>query len=240
MSSSWLLLLAVFVVAGIAQRVTGIGFALIATPVAMSVLGTEAISLVVVLGAVSGIAALVATWRRRRLSQVVAITAWTVPLLCGCLLLVPLVDDAVLRICAGALVIGATLLSAVRLGGPLRTLLRSPAGAGAIVAVSAATAGLGGPAAAAHGALRDWGDAFVPNVQVVLLATTPLVVVGHGWSSSLSPGPLVLAVVAVIIGTIAGSLLQRRIAPAVALRGTQTLAIAGGLAAIVGGVLALA
>lgn len=236
----WLLLFALFVIAASAQRVTGIGFALIGAPAAMIFLGNEAISLVTLLGAISGVLTLVATWRQRRLREIVPVTLWALPLLFVLTLVVPLVAPAPLRIGAGVLVIVVTVFSAARMSGAMRTVLYSAAGAGSLVAICAATAGLAGPAAAAHGSTRAWDAAFVPNVQVVLLATTPFVIAAHGWSPSFGAEALIGASFAVAVGTVLGSLLRPTIDGRLALRGTQMLSLLGGVSAIISGAMLLA
>ena len=53
MTAAWLALIATIFIAGAAQRITGLGFALIATPAALAVLGTQAVPFVAVIGAMS-------------------------------------------------------------------------------------------------------------------------------------------------------------------------------------------
>ncbi len=235
----WVLLLATFLIAGMAQRITGIGFALIATPIAVVLIGAEAVSSVAVLGAISSAAALIATRRqlqwREALPVVLSTVLWMLPMI----FLVQLMSASATGIAAGALVIAATVLAAMPLRGALATVFGSRILGGALVAASASMAGLGGPAGAAHGTVRQWGEAFVPNLQVLLLATTPFVVFAHGWPASLDLLPFAASAAAVAAGTFAGSWARSRINGRLALLLTRILAVIGGVFALIGGIASL-
>lgn len=232
----WLALLALVVVAGAAQRITGLGFALVATPGALMVLGGDAVPYVALVGSLSALMSLGATWRRLQPRAILGITAATLVSMVPVLFVAQMMTDAASSIIAGALVVVATIVAGSRPAGPVRWALASPVSAGALTGLAAGLAGLAGPTAAAHGMLREWGDSFVPNLQVVLIATLPPILLGHGWPTAASPTMLVASVAAVAAGTLAGSAVRHRIRPPLALWGTRVLAVAGGIVAIVAGI----
>lgn len=226
---------AVVVVSAAAQRLSGLGFALIATPVAVVAIGEGAVSFVALLGAGVGLASLAATWRHLRLRQVVALTAITLVTMVPVAFAVPAIPAPAASVVAGVLVVGAVAMSMAPMRGRMRRAIASPILAGALTGVAAGLAGLAGPSAAAHGLARDWGKAFMPNLQLVLLATLPLILVGHGWPSTV-PAPIVLAgVVAIAAGTAMGAWLHRRVSHVAATWCTRGLATLGGFAAIAHG-----
>jgi len=238
-TAAWLALIATILTAGAAQRITGLGFALIATPVALVVLGTQAVPFVAVIGALSSVVALAATWRLLQPRAIAALSAVTLVAMVPALLLARSLNGAMANVVAGGLVIAATIIVGVRMTGPALAVVGSPVAAGMLTGVSAAFAGLGGPAAAAHGAARRWGDSFVPNLQVVLLLTVPFVVLGHGWPTAV-PLPLFLAaIVAVGAGALLGGAVRHRIPPAIANWLTRCVALTGGIVALVSGISAL-
>jgi uncharacterized membrane protein YfcA len=232
----WSALIAVIIVAASAQRITGLGFALVATPVALVLLGSQAVSFIALLGVVVGVLALAATWRDFRPRAVLALTAVTLLSMVPAVLLARTMSDAWGSIAAGVIVIASTSLAAVQSARWARRILGSPVAAGVVTGVSAALAGLPGPPAAAYGVIRKWDRAFVPNLQVVLGLTLPALLIGRGWPAAVPLWLTAASLVAVVIGTVIGTLVRRRISQAVAITGTRILALTGGVLALIHGV----
>ena len=239
MTAAWLALIATIFIAGAAQRITGLGFALIATPAALAVLGTQAVPFVAVIGAMSSLVALAATWRSLQPKAIAALSAVTLVTMIPALLLARTLSEAASNIVAGGPVVAATIVVGVRMAGPALAVVESPVAAGMMTGVSAALAGLGGPAAAAHGAAKAWGESFVPNLQVVLLLTVPFVVLGHGWPTAVPLPLFVVAAIAVGVGALAGGAVRHRIRLSVANLLTRIVALAGGVFALISGISAL-
>ena len=237
----WLLLAIVIVVAAMAQRITGIGFALITTPVAVLVVGADAaVPFAATIGAVVAIGALITSRRDLQLRRILPLLVAAIIAMVPTLLLARVIPTGWAAIAAGTLVIGSVVVAMTARRGPMPVILGRAPVAGALTGVAAGLAGLAGPMAAAHGTIRGWGASLVPNIQVILLITLPFIIVGHGWPTSVEPISWIGGASAVLVGTIAGSLLASRIPMRAAVVGTRMLALAGGVAAVAQGVVLLA
>lgn len=238
---AWILLVAVIVVAAAAQRITGIGFALITTPAAILVVGADAaVPFAATIGAVVAIGALVSTWRELRPRAILPLLITAVIVMIPTLWLTSLFHSGWAAIAAGALVVASVVVALTATRGPMPVVLGSAPVAGALTGIAAGLAGLAGPMAAAHGTLRGWGSSLVPNIQVILLATLPLILVGRGWPMSVEPLAWAGGAAAVLAGTLLGSWLAKRIPRSYAVNGTRVLALLGGAAAISQGIVLLA
>lgn len=233
-----LLLGLVVLVAASLQRVTGIGFGLVAGPGLVLLLGPAQGVLLsnAVAGGISAVG-LAATWRRVRLSAML-------PLVCAAMLTVPAGAWMVDRLQADALLIGigSVVVVAVTLiisGVRVRSLRgrRGAVAAGAVSGVMNAAAGVGGPPVTLYAVNAGWGGAeFVANAQFYG-------VVVNGQSVAVKGVPELAATswafcgAAVLVGIVAGDLLGK-VSDARLRRLVLGLALLGGLSILVKGVAA--
>jgi uncharacterized membrane protein YfcA len=212
MSPVFALAALIAVVAALVQRITGLGFALVATAPLVVLYGPlEGVRLVVLLGLVASGGMLLAVlgevdWRRT--GYIVAAGALCSPLAAWVSVVAP---GPVLLLIVG----GAALLSL--LVGRISPLVRFLTGVpGAVVAGGAAgflhvTSGLSGPPLVAYSSGDRWEHrSFVASAQVVFLALHLLTLAWRGVPATPRRDVVVLAIL-VAAGTVAGSLLSRRI-----------------------------
>lgn len=236
-----LVLLGVFVFVGAsAQRVTGMGFALVASPFLVLVLGPSAgVALTIVLGAVATALVLVQVWRQ---------VEWRTALL----LLVPAIigivpgrwvadqlQPAVLAIVIGVLVTAAVLTMLVSERAHVLKGRPGAVVAGLLSGFMNATAGVGGPAVVLYALSTKWRhEAFVATTQVyflalsvaTLLALDPVDLPLSGWAAALT---------GLAAGLLAGTLLVRRVTAGHARTAVVVLALVGSAATIVKGIVEL-
>lgn len=222
------------------QRLTGLGFALVAAPFLVLLLGPfQGVLLANLLSLVSNLMVLSTTWREidwRRLLQLavpavvlVAPGAWVARTLPGPVLLT---------------VVGGLALASLLSVGLLRRLavLRGPFGAAAAGAVSGfmnVTAGVGGPALAVYALSSRWAQAsFVATAQPYFALVNGASLAAKGLPTVAGP-VLLTAIAALAVGAGIGQLGIRRVPAAVARRGTAVLAVAGALATLAKGLSAL-
>lgn len=222
-----------------AQRVTGLGFALLAAPFLVLVLGPrEGVVLANALGALVSALVLTRTWRLVEWSRVRR-------LLPGSLVAVPL-GGLVVRALPGPvllLTVGALCTVAVTAAwfGPAWQWLGSragSAGSGFLSGLFSVTAGTGGPPLTVYAVSTGWAAAaFSASVQPVLLSNGLFALAVKGAPANL----LLLAgcAVAVLVGVVTGSRLGRSLSPALTLQLVLGLALVGSLGAVVRGILAL-
>lgn len=222
-----------------AQRVTGLGFALLAAPFLVLVLGPrEGVVLANALGALVSALVLTRTWRLVDWSRVRR-------LLAGSLVAVPL-GGLVVRALPGPvllLTVGALCTLAVTAAwfGPAWPWLGSragSAGSGFLSGLFSVTAGTGGPPLTIYAVSTGWAAAaFSASVQPVLLSNGLFALAVKGAPANL----LLLAgcAVAVLVGVVAGSRLGRHLSPALTLQLVLALALVGSLGAVVRGIFAV-
>ncbi|MER5455628.1 sulfite exporter TauE/SafE family protein [Micromonospora sp. NPDC002389] len=235
-------LLAVVAVAlgATAQRLTGLGFALVAAPFLVVLLGPHTgVTLANVLSIAICLIVLAGTFRHleRRLAATLAAGAViAVPL--GALV-VRTLPTPVLLIGVGTLTAGSVLW--VVAGRELRLLRRR---GGAVVAGLASgfcntTAATGGPPLAVYAASTGWPQrAFVPSVQLVGLVSNGLSVAAKGPPAVSLPF-IAICGVAMAAGLLGGQFLTRRVSEAQARRVMLLLALGGSLLAVGKGVTSL-
>ncbi len=232
--------LAVVFLAGGIQRITGMGFALCATPALVVASGaTEGVRLVVVLAGATSLVMLVGMWRLvewRRAWGLIWPGLLASPL--GALLAFVLPEPALLLLVAGAAML--TLLAA-----RIRPLALLTSGRGAAIKTGAAagllniTSGLSGPPLVRHATETRWSHpSFVASVQLVFIALDLVTVLWRGLPSS-PPAESGLLVLAALLGLGAGSLAARRVGTRAARVAMYAIAWLGVLAVLVRGVLAL-
>lgn len=222
------------------QRATGLGFALVAAPFLVIILGPlSGVELANLLSAAINLVVLCSTIRALRgrlaaqmiLGVVVAVPlgAWVVRSLPGPLLLI------------GVGAITAVSVSWVGYGNPLSFLRHrtGPVLSGFASGFFNTTAGTGGPPLAVYALSTNWEQrSFVPTVQLVGLVTNLLSLAAKGMPE-LSRPLLLSCVTAMAIGIVSGHLLARWLPEEATRRWVIGLAIAGSVIAVGKGVMGL-
>ncbi|SFR91510.1 hypothetical protein SAMN05428970_3806 [Agromyces sp. CF514] len=234
-------------VGAFAQRITGMGFALVASPALVLLLGPfDGVIVVNLCAVVSSLIILPRVWRFvewRRFAMLV------VPALAGTAagaVIAAHVPGAPLQVAIGVLVIVALTVSLlvtraehVVSGWPPAVV------AGAASGVMNAAAGVGGPALSVYAVATRW-----PQVRFAATAQPYFVAIGSaslvlklaqtGWSiPELQPGAWPIVLGALLAGLVAGELLHRRIPHHAARIAVIAIAYAGGAAALVDGAVEL-
>lgn len=223
-------------VGALAQRMTGIGFALLSVPALGLLLGPQdgvALSNCAT-GVVSAIG-LAGTWRQVRLP---AMTVLVVAAACA----VPLGTATAARLPAPVLFafLGAAVsaVALLVLAGVRVASLRGTRGAvmaGGASGFMNAAAGVGGPALSLYAANADWPMAqFVPNALFYGVVLNVFSVAANGLPA-LTTGTWLVAGGGLAIGTLVGEALTRRVPQAWVRRAVMLLSLAGGLITLVRG-----
>jgi len=236
---TWLFALCAVTIGAALQRVTGLGFALISGP--LLVLALNPFDGIVLANILSGLIAVFVLLRACRRTHWRTAAKLSIGVIVGVPLgavVVYALDVDVLLILVGALTTVAVVSALMQRTLPFFRGTPGSIFAGALSGFSNVTAGVGGPALAMFGAATKMQmSAFVPTVQVVALLTNALSVAAKPNFSL--PWPLLTAALCcVLVGLVAGTFLQRVIAPRRAQTLTLVLALAGSLAATVRGILA--
>jgi uncharacterized membrane protein YfcA len=216
---------------GLAQSVTGLGFALVAAPALIALLGpTEGVAVVVCLGILASVVPLLGQWRHVRARDGGALLVPT-------LLATPMVGALVAGADTAALAVGAgvaVLVGVVALWRGLRwsQLVSIPGaiGTGVASAVMNVIGGVGGPPVALYAANAGW-----PPVQA--RATLQGFFLIQGIVTMLVIGPVLpdlWQVGALLLGTVAGTWLAPRISEPAARAAVLGVAGFGGLALVLG------
>ena len=219
------------VVGGLAQSVTGLGFALVAAPGLIAWLGpTQGVAVVVLLGTLASVIPLLGQWRDVRVRDGATLL---VPTLAETPIVGALVagaDTATVAVAAGV----AVLVGVVALWRGLRwDRLVSVPGA-VLTGVASATlnvvGGVGGPPVGLYAANAGWDP---PSTRATLQAffliqgIVTAAVIGPAW-----PDPWL--VVALVLGTVAGMWAAPRIPTEAARLAVLAVAAFGGIGLIVG------
>src|SRR5450756_2007369 len=219
------------------QRVTGLGFALVSSPLLVLVAGPfNGVLLANVLSLTVNLVVLAMTWREVEVRRALLLLA---PALC----LVPVgayvarhLRPPVLLVLIGALVVIA--LVAV-LASDRARVFRGPGGAAAAArsGFRNVTAGVGGPAMALYAVSTDWDHRrFVPSVQLYSAGLNLGSIAAKG-QPHVPRSTLLVLLTALTGGIVVGNVLARRVSPGQARRAVVALALLGGLATMVKGVL---
>ncbi|MEV7117198.1 TSUP family transporter [Kitasatospora griseola] len=220
----------VVLVGATVQRLSGMGFALIAAPVLVLVLGPAGgVGLANCASGVISVLGLAVGWRGVRAGRMVPLVlaaAVTVPLGARLATVAP---EAVLLAAIGTVVSAVSV--AVMLGVRAAALRGVP---GAVVAGAAggllnAAAGVGGPPVSLYAANCGWSAReFLPNAQFFGLAVNVMSLSAKGLPA-LSTPQWTVAACAVAVGTVAGHLMAGRVPDRPVRRLVLGLALAGGL-----------
>ncbi|MEU8825371.1 sulfite exporter TauE/SafE family protein [Streptomyces sp. NPDC048636] len=241
-----LVLVTVLVGAGM-QRVTGMGFALVASPFIVLLLG--AVHGVILLNgcgvAVSGILA-VRSFRDVELRKYcILVLSAALGVLPGALI-VTAVSESWLEVVVGMLIlvgIGSSLVLTSRVS-PDRVI---PLGiAGLFSGLMNVTAGVGGPPLGVYGALTRWDHrSFAATMQPVFFTVGCISLIVKlslsGAPGEPFPPPVWIGVIAVaVVGMMAGGVVERRLTPTAARALLLGLAVLGALTVLIRGVWELA
>lgn len=230
MSLGAAVLVALAIAAGaMTQRVTGIGFALTASPLLVLLVGPfEGVILANVFGVAVAASVLLATWRHVQWGR-------------GLLLMIPALaavlpgawvartlPTAWLEIVIGTMILGALGLVLMR---PELSPFRGRLGAAAAGATSGfmnVTAGVGGPALVAYAIGSGWAQAsFAATFQFYTIAVNASSALAKG-GTHVPWGVYLAGAIGLAIGLSVGQLLSRRIDPERARRFVIALALTGG------------
>ncbi|MFC0534105.1 TSUP family transporter [Phytohabitans kaempferiae] len=217
---------------------TGLGFALVASPFLVLLVGPVAgVTLGNVLAIALATAVLTRTWRdtRWRRTGLLLGTAF-VGTAAGALLLTA-VPTRALFVLVGSLAVAAI---GIVLAGPSPRLLagvRGGAVSGALSGFMNTTAGVGGPAIAMHSIADRWpAPVFVGTAQAYFLGVNTMSLAFKGFPR-LPVAVWVGALATLALGIAAGQLLHRHVPASLARRAVVAIALTGGLATITRGLL---
>lgn len=218
------------------HRRAGLGFALVATPITILLLGVnDALLLVSIAATLSALITLIVTWKSVRLAQSLPLSIISLVSASVVIVLSRSFAAGLPEIIAGILAVLIVLFSIF----PVKAVswsMRSVAAAGIATGLMVGLAGMGGPTALAHAQQRNWKDALVPNLQVIFLGGS-LANIGLRWQTvEVDPFLMISAGLAVVIGTILGELSRAFFAGFFQMRVLFAIAFIGGLGAIVRGV----
>ncbi|MGC3953006.1 MAG: TSUP family transporter [Propionicimonas sp.] len=203
---------AVCLIAGVVQRITGLGFVLVLVGPAVLAYGpVEGVTLALLLAVVASLCALPQAWPdvdwRRTLGL---LTAGFVAAPLGVLTVRTLPDTALLLLIA-ALAVFALVAHRIRGLAPLLRGRRGMGIAGAAAGYLHAASGLSGPPLAAFAVGDSWDQrSFAGSAQVILLGYGSLSLALRGLPSQAAPEVLILSV-CTAAGVLIGGYLGRRI-----------------------------
>ena len=222
------------------QRITGIGFVLVAGPLLVLVL--DPYNGIVLANILSGVLAITVLARTYRDADWSIIRKLLVGLIIGMplgVLVVRTLDPDALLVTVGGLTVFAVLLALFRRPMPFLEGRAGAALTGAVSAFSNATAGVGGPALAVYAASsRMPTHVFIPVVQVMSFVMNAIAVAAKAPFTL--PLPLLLGSFGcIVVGMLLGSLLRRFVTPQRAQVLALYLALIGALAATVRGLFAV-
>lgn len=223
----------------VVTRLTGLGFALFATPFLILVMDPYAgVLLCNLLSLVVSVAMLATHWRRvdwRRASLLLAPAPAVIPL--GALLARRL-PTSHLSILIGVLLLVAILLVARGRPTPALAGTRGALIAGASSSALNVLAGVGGPALALYGASERWvGPGFVATMPVCAIAMNALSLATKGLPH-LSGATLLVLPAALVAGSVSGEWVRRRFSGRHNYSALLILAAVGAVTAITRGIIA--
>ncbi|PZR52309.1 sulfite exporter TauE/SafE family protein [Xylanimonas oleitrophica] len=245
-------LLAAVLVGGSLQRVTGLGFAMVAGPFMVLVLGArQGVVMINLVGAASALLILTRVvrdveWRRFALMAVASLCT-TVP---GALLLRDASDAALEVAVGGVVLVGMTVaMVADRLRSGRRWWTpgaRLPAVvAGSLSGAGSVAAGIGGPPLAVYSVLDRWDPrAFAATLQPFFVvnatgAASAKLLMTDATLPHLQWWAWLLVAASVVVAVLVGDAVAKKVSRTAVRRVLVVLAYGGGLATMVRGILAL-
>lgn len=239
------LVLGLIVVGAVAQRVAGIGFALLVSPFLVILLGPHAgVLLINVCGVVSSALIAPRVWRDIDWS----VFRWfTVASLAGSIpgaILAGLLPSSTLSITVGAVVLVALVLSLALSRADVVVSGNGPrAVAGALSGLTNSMAGVGGPAVSAYAILARWEQRpFAATLQpffvvIGIVAIATKLIADPSQMPAVEPWAWALIVVAIVAGIFGGEVLQRHVRDRHARLFVICVAFLGAIAALAKGLL---
>lgn len=234
-----LVTLAVFLGA-LAQRLTGIGFTLVAAPILATIIGPlNGVTLCLVLNTVLSGVVFVTTWKHVLWSRVAILSAGCLAGTAAGVLLVAAMPQPALLMTVGivTLLAVATALTTSPpriLQGRLGSLI-----SGVVSGSMNVSAGTGGPILAVHSISDKWTPiAFVATAQVYFIGANSMALLMRE-PPDLQPGTWIAAFAALTGGAVAGHYLARLVERRLAFRLVIACALAGGTAVFLRGVWAI-
>ncbi|GAA1320171.1 sulfite exporter TauE/SafE family protein [Leucobacter albus] len=241
------LIVLVTVVGAAAQRMAGLGFALLVSPLMTLLLGGHSgVLLVNILGIVSSVLILPRVWRSIDWSMFRWLASFSVVGAALGAWLAQLLEADVMSVAVGAIVLLALGLSAVFTSERITTEPKTPrAIAGLTSGLTNALAGVGGPAVSAYAVLTRW-----PQVSFAATLQPYFVVTGFasaGAKLALNPTGLpdtawwywLIMLAAILLGIAGGEKLLRFVTPTQVRRFVIVLACAGAAATLITGLVGL-
>lgn len=236
------------ILGAMAQRVSGMGFALVAAPVLVLLIGPfDGPLMVNICGAASASIVLTRVWRNVDWRQYVRLVVPALLAIIPGSIVAVLLGGPTLQIVIGALLVLA-LTASLLVTRSDRVFARTPTaiGAGAASGFMSATAGISGPPIGIYGILTRWEHRpFAATLQpyFVTLGTSAFlgkILADGGRLPDYEWWLWVLIVACTLVGLTLGEVLARRISAAVARRVVIAISYLGGIAAIIDGAIALA
>lgn len=230
-------LLVVILAGATTQRLTGMGFALVAAPFLVLLMGAQtSVPLLQVLGILASSVVLFSTFRDVQWKKVAMLVP---PALAGMVpgwLLFKCMEPAALSVLIGSLVLVALLAMTFDKRSRIFRGTGGLVGAGALSGFMNVTASIGGPALVLYMLSTAWEHRyFVASSQVYFIAISCGSLLFHGIPH-LSTGTWVLVVGAMVVGMVVGHALSKKVKPQVASRLVVMIALLGSVATIVRGV----
>jgi uncharacterized membrane protein YfcA len=220
------------------QRVTGVGFALVAGPLLVLLLGpAEGVRLLNVLSLLCSLVVLPVVWRAVDVRRTARLAVPALLVLPAGAWLAGNVPGPPMMIAEGALILGA-LYALHRFPGPRVLQGRAgEAGAGAASGLMNVTAGIGGPAITLYATATRWEHAsFVASMQLYTVVVNAGSIAVKGWPH-LPARMLAAAGACALAGVALGHLVEHRVSRDRARRAVLAIAALGGVTAILKGVI---
>ncbi|MFC5381208.1 sulfite exporter TauE/SafE family protein [Aquipuribacter nitratireducens] len=239
-----LVVAAAVLLGAVAQRVSGMGFALVLAPVLVLAVGpVDGVLMVNVCGAASSCLVITRVWRLIDWRQYALLAVPALVAVIPGALVAARLGGPVLQVSIGVLVVVALTLSLVVTGNRTRTAARLPTGilSGAASGFMSATAGVSGPTVSIYAVLTRWEHRqFAATVQPVFATLGLAAFVGK--AVALPEGlpeyqwwlwPLILA--CTVAGLAVGERLAAVVSPRAARVSVIALAYGGGVVAVLDG-----
>jgi uncharacterized protein len=232
--------LVVLVGAG-AQRVTGLGFALVASPFMVLLLGPfDGVLVINACGAVTALAVLTQVWRDVDVRRAVLLIGPALPAVAAGAWLARDLPGPPLAVVVGGLLLVA--LVAVVASEKARVLRGTP---GAVIAgvgsgLLNVTVGAGGPAVAVYAVSVGWAQRrFAATAQLVFAVLGAASLVAKGGRPSMAAAGWAMIVGGLLAGILIGNRLAGRVSPERAQIAVLTLAMAGAVLTVTKGLVEL-
>ncbi|MGH3703154.1 MAG: TSUP family transporter [Agromyces sp.] len=227
---------AVFVGAA-TQRLTGVGFALVAAPLLVLVLGPiQGVVMTNIFGVATALAVYVFHVREVEYRKILPLLAAAMIAVIPGALVARVMPANVLAIGAGILILLALALSA--LARRLRGIGRWPGlvGAGMLSGIMSVIAGVGGPAITAYAFASRWDHTkFAISVQFYFAVLGSLSLLSRGALPEIGAREWAVAIGALVAGMVAGRWLSRIVPIRIARFACLALACLGGVAVLTRG-----